>query len=63
MRKLLKGLEILCKYEEDGGVCAEHDVIYAGGTYPDKISEEDMETLEDNGWSFDFILGCWKTFT
>ena len=63
MRKLLKGLEVLCKYEEDGSVSAEHDVIYAGETHPDKISVEDIQTLDDNDWSFDYHLDCWRKFT
>ena len=62
MRKLLRGLEILCKYDPDGTTCAEHDIIYAGGGAPSKISEEDLKALEDNGWFYEETEEGWCKF-
>ena len=52
MESVIAGLQILLKYGEDC-VCAEHDIIYAGPSYRDKMSDEDKKAMEAAGWHWD----------
>lgn len=61
--QIAKGLEILSRHDENGlGVCAEHDVIYAGpGLHPATIRDTAKE-LEALGWDWDDSLDTWHFF-
>ena len=63
MNRVLEGLQILAKYFHDGDFCAEHDVIYAGSDASDvEISEDDLNRLDELGWSIDEGLDSWYKF-
>ena len=57
--KVIAGLLILKKYGED--ICAEHDIIYAGGD-ASAVSEEDVATLEALHWHVDSSCGSYAKF-
>jgi hypothetical protein len=63
---IIAGLTILAKYEPKGldswGVAAEHDTIYAGGTPPRKMSDEDRKELYRLGWHWDDEVESWCRF-
>lgn len=64
MNKVLAGLQIIAKYDEDFDICAEHDEIHAGigiKTIPSAMSEEDRNTMEEHGWRWDGE--SWSVFT
>ena len=42
-------LGIFSKYEKEGSISAEHDIIYAGPS-PSQVSFEDKVTLAELGW-------------
>ena len=48
MERILKGLQIIAKYEPKADFAAEHDIIYCGdeGNY----SAEDKQALDELGW-------------
>ena len=48
--QVLDGLAILMKYGEN--ICAEHDIIYAGGE-ASAVSKEDAAELDALGWHID----------
>ncbi len=48
MNKILAGLQIIAKYDEDFETCAEHDVFYAGNRGPSsgfKSKDDDEEPV------------------
>lgn len=62
----VKAFTIFAKYEPDETFTLQpaHDVIYSCGIEPDDMSDEDVETLESLGWSWDSDdLECWMCFT
>ena len=64
MNKVLAGLQIIAKYDEDFDTCAEHDEFYAGAgdqTAPSAMSDEDQKIMNDNGWHWDGE--SWRIFT
>jgi hypothetical protein len=61
-RNIIKGLEIFEKYDLNGYVCAEHDVI-CGISLDTEISEEDRKVLEELGWSENKEYDSWTAFT
>ena len=62
MKRFMAGFSILCKYEPDGDIAAEHDEVYAGETPPDKMTEEERVTLKDNGWTWEGNGMGWHKF-
>lgn len=64
INEVLKGLQIIAKYEKEDpcGVSAEHDIIYAGWTVSDKLSQEDRDQLEQLGWHWDSSIDSWARF-
>ena len=56
---------IFDKYEPDEkyGTCAEHDEIYACHIPPEKMTKEDVNTLEEYGWNWNSDCGLWRHFT
>ncbi len=63
MKRIKEGLDIISKYEEDAGFCAEHDVIYVGGEEAtENMSVEDKRKMEELNWFIDDGLGCWSHF-
>ena len=68
IKQIVGGLTILSKYYSDPddlcGICAEHDIIYAGHDVRESdVSEEDHAKLEELGWSFDDSLPSWYRYT
>ncbi len=63
MKKVAEGLQILLKYDPDGGCCAEHDEFYAGNDCPpEKMTPEDVARLDELGWLWDADLPSWMKF-
>lgn len=54
----LKILQVTSKHKHD--ICAEHDVIWAGGDV--KVNEEEKALLLELGWHFDFDVERWSHF-
>ncbi len=64
MHQIMRGLQILAKYEVDDDCCFEHDIIFAGNlekTVP-KMSEEDVLQMAKLGWFFYVENGCWAHY-
>lgn len=59
MNKVLAGLQIIAKYDEDFELCAEHDEVFAG--HGVEMNEEDQKVMDDLGWSWDGE--SWHKFT
>lgn len=53
MSKILQGMKIIAKYEDDPPVAAKHDDFWYGATHPSDMSPADVKALEELGWSFD----------
>ena len=63
---IVRGIEILQKYSGyDGGVDADHDVIYTGGEKvpPWTLKSEDVDFLNRLGWYWDSTEKTWRFFT
>jgi len=60
MNKVLAGLQIIAKYDEDFEVHAGHDEILAGPGI--EISKEDTEKMKELGWTDEEGDG-WRVFT
>lgn len=64
MREIAEGLTILMKYDPDGSVCAEHDILAAApDVQEDTVSVEDKAKLEALGWHWDSETDSWARFT
>ncbi len=59
--KIADGLNIFIKYEPEGEMNHEHDIIYACGIR--NLSPEDEKTLVGLGWFWDEEYDCWAIFT
>lgn len=59
MNKVLAGLQIIAKYDEEFQVCAGHDEILAGIGI--ELSEEDSKKMKELGWS-DYEGDGWRCF-
>lgn len=59
MNKVLAGLQIIAKYDEDFDTCAEHDELYAGVGI--EMSDEDQKAMNEIGWRWDGE--SWRVFT
>lgn len=59
---IIKGLQIFEKYDTDGCVCAEHDVI-CGIALDTEISEEDRKIFDELGWFESEEYDSWAAFT
>lgn len=62
--QILRGLEIIEKYDPGTDVSAENDVIYAGAEdllY--KMTEEEAKTMVELGWYISAEFGCWYHHT
>jgi hypothetical protein len=57
--QVIEGLKIIHKYGNDL-ICAEHDIIYAGGDVI--VDEEDSKKLESLGWHWDQKTDSWARF-
>ena len=54
MEQLIKALTILSKYTKNSyPTCCEHDILYVH-VDPNDVSKEDIDTLEELGFSADF---------
>ncbi len=64
MKRVLAGLLVISQYDENASISAEHDEIFCGGekSNPNKMSIEDLQTLEDNNWLWDVHLDTWHKF-
>ena len=64
IQQIIAGLTIIAKYDgSDYSVAAEHDVLYAGGTLEDKITEEDKAAMLAAGWNVNTDVGGYQIFT
>ena len=62
--QILRGLEIIEKYESGTDLSAEHDVIYAGSEdLLFQMTEEEAKAMVEHGWFLDDEFGCWSHFT
>jgi hypothetical protein len=59
---VMRGLELLAKYEPDASVDAQHDKLFAGGPGPDEMDPADASELDSLGWLHDEDDG-WSRFT
>lgn len=65
MKDLIKALQILLKYSNDGRkpTHCEHDVIYVySGIEIEKVSPEDIDKLEELGFFWDEDYDCFASF-
>jgi hypothetical protein len=62
IRSVLRGLELLAKYEPEASVDAQHDELFSGGPPPDEMSPDDVAELDSLGWLHDEDDG-WSRFT
>ena len=63
MSDLFSILQILLKYEPNGDISAEHDTLYLTGPEPEKLSEEESETLKSLHCFYDESTQSWMLFT
>ena len=61
MTKIAAAMMILGKYEPDGYVQGEHDIIYLPG--PKMLASEDRAELERLGVHWDGEVESWAVFT
>lgn len=64
--QIIAGFQILAKYVDGDDPCqvdAQHDVIYAGPSSIEQVSDEDRGALEKLGWHIDDSLDCFYHFT
>lgn len=63
--QMIGALQIFRKYErrEDQNIQPAHDEIYAGTIRPDKLSQQEVETLRRFGWRWNSALECWSINT
>jgi hypothetical protein len=59
--EILKGLQILIKYNPKGWCDAQHDVLY--GPEVENISDEDKQALLQLRWLYDASVDSWYVFT
>lgn len=59
MNKILAGLQIIAKYDEDFDTGAEHDEFFAG--YGIEMNEEDKKKMKELGWRWN--EESWHHFT
>jgi len=50
LQELLKGIEIIRKYEPNADVAVGDDSIYIGEYDPDKMTVEELEKMEELGF-------------
>lgn len=65
MNRILKGLQIIQKYEKNGYFAAEHDQIWVGnddGSTVIQMTEEDAARMEELDWFVDSGLNVWSHF-
>jgi len=58
--EVVEGLKIIVKHCGPYAICAEHDIIYAGGD-DIELSLEEIKQLEDLSWHFEDGVG-WGAF-
>jgi len=64
IEKLLKGIEILCRYSKDLEFDAQHDMIYFGYEWiVELVSQEDRNTLNTLGFFEIEDYQCFGFFT
>ena len=61
IEKVIKGLQILAKYE-DCDIQSEHDQIYVGPTDAKDVSKVDAKELEKLDFFIDSEFGSWTRF-
>jgi hypothetical protein len=62
IRELADGLAILRKYDPDGDVAAEHDIVYAGHAEDFTLTADDASRMEELGWFVDDEYDSWARF-
>ncbi len=64
-KQVYDGLSILLKYEPEGDVATDHEILYGPGPGPDvgEISEEDLKRLDGLRWWWHPDEDCWAIFT
>jgi len=59
--KVIEGLTILNAYKNCHMDCND-DVLYAGPSNPEEVTETDLNRLKELDWHLNTILGCWAKF-
>ena len=63
LSSVIHGLQVFAKYTGDRhDICAEHDIIYAGASVLDRLTDEDKKELEAWGWHFSKDADSWAIF-
>ena len=63
MKNVITGLTILLRYDPQGDICAEHDVIYAGHDVdPSRMTADDLADMEKAHWKYDTDIPSWRKF-
>lgn len=60
--EMAQSFRIFARYEQAAKLGQDHDVIYAGPD-PAKVSPEDLEQLEANGWRVCEDYDCFQLYT
>jgi hypothetical protein len=62
-QEIVSGMVIFTKYEQDGVLAhvggADHDIIYGLALLPKYMAPEDVEKLNEFGWSYSEQYDCW----
>ena len=48
--KIMRGIEIILKYDSNADVCAAHDEIFCGHWTYEKMSDDDKVKMDALGW-------------
>lgn len=62
MEDLIRGLQILQRYNPKASVAAAHEILYAGPGESTEISDVDAKELKELGWFFEEEFNCWARF-
>jgi len=62
MKKVLQGLQILYRYNEDADMAAMHDTILCKGPKPEDMTEDDEKMMVELGWKYDSVDDHWEKF-
>ena len=60
---VINGLSLFLELHGDKhGVCAEHDILYAGHCEEGQLTDQQRGQLEEWGWHYDSTIDSWARF-
>jgi hypothetical protein len=62
-KDVVAGLTVLLKYEPEAEIDAQHDQLFASSVDPEKVKDDDCDTLLRHKWLWDPKLESWYCFT